>query len=412
MPWRCGACGVEVADDGCAACPSCAAVKGAWTLFAAQTRRFVVGTKKVVVLRGDDPTPRAADDPARAADAPVAATRAVSLPKPVARDLAARGLLPASRDLLLVRVTARGAAARTVTLVADFAARESEEHALEPHAEVDGEGVVDVPIVLVHGEGDLAGIDFPGLHVVDVTEDAGHAVRVEVSALRRPPVRLPLGGHWAAVRLLEPDGRPAAGVAVSLVLADGSRRPATTDDDGNARWEDVPAGAVALELDDPATFPDVVDDDAPAPVDDAPPAPPDDAPAPVDDPDADLADYDAHPLQRPWGGARWAAVRLVEPDGRPAADAAVALVLDDGTRREARTDADGVARWDDLPDGAASLELLDPAFVPEAQGEAPAEASPPPPRGEPDQAPGAAEAPDLDAPEPADLKRPRLEASA
>ncbi|MBX3466130.1 MAG: hypothetical protein KF878_04415 [Planctomycetes bacterium] len=315
MPWRCGACGVEVADDGCAACPSCAAVKGAWTLFAAQTRRFVVGTKKVVVLRGDDPTPRAADDPARAADAPVSATRAVSLPKPVARDLAARGLLPASRDLLLVRVTARGAAARTVTLVADFAARESEEHALEPHAEADGEGVVDVPIVLVHGEGDLAGIHFPGVHVVDVTEDAGHAVRVEVSALRRPPVRLPLGGHWAAVRLLEPDGRPAAGVAVSLVLADGSRRPATTDDDGNARWEDVPAGAVALELDDPATFPDVVDDDEPAPVDDAPPAPPDDAPAPADDPDADLADYDAHPLQRPWGGARWAAVRLVEPTG-------------------------------------------------------------------------------------------------
>lgn len=56
------------------------------------------------------------------------------------------------------------------------------------------------------------------------------------------------GTHWVEVRLVDPEGKPVADEAVVLVTADGRRLDATTDANGDARWEEVPDGAVELEL--------------------------------------------------------------------------------------------------------------------------------------------------------------------
>lgn len=354
MPWNCERCGADVAADDEATCPTCQAPKAAWTLVAEKTRHFVVSGKKLVVLRGQDATARAADDPARASDEWTPAARAVSLPKAAARELVARGLLPASRDLLLVRLLAKGAKDLTITLVIDRAQHEPEEVQFEPFDPPDDAGATQVPVLLVHGADDPEVIEFDGVRVVDVTEDDGHALEVEVSALKKPPVRLPIGGvHWTAVRLVEPDGRPAADVGVVLVLEGGERRPARTDADGNARWDDVPEAPVELELEDADCYPDE--------------APPEPAP---EQPDEEVLPPDDVSLP-PWlAGDRWTAVRLVGPDGRPAPGVEVALILEDGGRRVATTDADGSARWDDVPEGRVELELVDPTYEPEVHEEA------------------------------------------
>ncbi len=72
------------------------------------------------------------------------------------------------------------------------------------------------------------------------------------------------GAHFVAARLVEPDGKPSAGVKVFLVLADGSKREATTSDQGDVRWEGVPDGAVSLELEGDEYVPDVEPEPAPA----------------------------------------------------------------------------------------------------------------------------------------------------
>lgn len=270
MPWRCRCSTAEVPDD--ATCPACGAAKATWTMVGGKTRRFVVTGRKLQVLRGSDATPRAPDDPARASDVAVEATAATSLPKALVRDLLARGLRPASRDVLLVRLSAKGARDADVTLVAAHARREAEEHHLAPLVEPGADGAVDVPIVLVHGvdgEGDPVALD--GAHVVDVTDAGeggpGHAPQVTITALRRPPVRLPVSsppaGGWAELRLVEPDGRPSARVAVVLVCADGSRREATTDDDGRARWEGLPDGRLEVELVEEGLVPDALEEARP-----------------------------------------------------------------------------------------------------------------------------------------------------
>ncbi len=357
MPWRCPGCKTEVVVDGLATCPACGAAKAAWTLFGEKTRHFVVPGKRLLVLRGSDAAARTRDDPARVGDVPVEATRAVSVRKEVARELAARRLLPPSSKLLLVRLVAKGANTRDVTLVAALTQGEAAEHRLPPFGPADAAGAVDVPILLVHGAGDLAGLAFEGVHVVDVTDGDGHVPQVEVSGLRRPPVTLPVG-HFVAARLRGADGAPAADVAVVLVGPDGGRREGRTDAEGRVRWTSVEEGPHRLELAGDGHVPELDEPPVAAP---APTAVPPEEPAPDDE---DLEPHDVSGRKSPFG-SHWAAVRLVEPDGAPAAFVAVVLACADGSRRPATTDADGRARWARLPAGPTRLELADDGAVPE-----------------------------------------------
>lgn len=67
-------------------------------------------------------------------------------------------------------------------------------------------------------------------------------------ALTPSQLRQALERHWVEVSALDPDGKPVSGVALEFDLADGSVRPATTNADGFARLEPVPAGNVIIRL--------------------------------------------------------------------------------------------------------------------------------------------------------------------
>jgi N-acetylmuramoyl-L-alanine amidase len=54
--------------------------------------------------------------------------------------------------------------------------------------------------------------------------------------------------HWIEVATAYPDGKPAVGVALELRLADGATRAVSTDAEGFARLEPVPAGNVTIRL--------------------------------------------------------------------------------------------------------------------------------------------------------------------
>jgi len=57
----------------------------------------------------------------------------------------------------------------------------------------------------------------------------------------------------------------------------------------------------------------------------------------------------------------WAEIRVVDPRGEPISGLTLRLKKPDGTVAAARTDGDGVARWDGLAVGDHSIELADDA---------------------------------------------------
>ncbi|MGE0707773.1 MAG: carboxypeptidase-like regulatory domain-containing protein [Planctomycetota bacterium] len=63
----------------------------------------------------------------------------------------------------------------------------------------------------------------------------------EERSARSPELRFK---DWYELEVLDLDGQPVGGVEVTLTLAGGEERRATTDEHGVARWEDVPAGPV------------------------------------------------------------------------------------------------------------------------------------------------------------------------
>ncbi len=187
MPWTCPSCAVDLTDD-LARCPTCGAVKEAWTLLADRTRTLQVsrGRSRLEARRGVGEQPVRSGDAVPAQDT-VPAEVCPVLPKAALLALLARGLLPAPAQRLIARVWPRKQD-RTVTLVVDLAARELLQHeAPGPEGELGAEGWFEVPFVCAYGPEDLSRVQAPGLHLVDVSDDTerGFADEVELHAVKK-----------------------------------------------------------------------------------------------------------------------------------------------------------------------------------------------------------------------------------
>ncbi len=194
MPWTCGACHREVKGD-TDACPGCGERKASWTIAEDKTRAMVVGgQKRFQCLRGEGEAP-VASAAEYAAATWVPTEVAPHIEAAAAKDLAGRSLLPAPRDVLVVREFPGTSKARDVTVVVEPAGARSREVVVPgPTATLDASGAVDARLVAVSGGVD--GLSFPGLTVVDVTDaqsPGGHAPSIQVAALKRPAKRLQLG---------------------------------------------------------------------------------------------------------------------------------------------------------------------------------------------------------------------------
>jgi len=59
-----------------------------------------------------------------------------------------------------------------------------------------------------------------------------------------------LDEHWTEARIVDPQGNPIPGITLRLKNSDGSLlAAASTDDDGIARWDGIPAGDYSVEVD-------------------------------------------------------------------------------------------------------------------------------------------------------------------
>jgi hypothetical protein len=92
-----------------------------------------------------------------------------------------------------------------------------------------------------------------------VTLQAGHRVVIIVHGDARSGAEVSgragasasaAGTHWAEVRVVDPERKPVANLTVTLLKPGGVRETATTDDDGVARWENLPEGETRILFDD------------------------------------------------------------------------------------------------------------------------------------------------------------------
>ena len=251
-------------DDG--VCPRCEAAKTSWTLVADKTRTLQVSGRKLLVLRGVGAAPVAK---AEAEDPPaelVPADHARVLAKDAARELIAADQAPAPRDVLTVRLLPKKHKDLTVRLTVEFETDEEAEHEVPYEGPPLEEGAVhDVRLLFVHGPGDVEGIAFSGLTVIDLTEEdaaEGFAPTVEVAALKKRPKALPVreaGDFFLSARFVDALGGAVAGAAFTVEGVAGQ-----TDDDGRATLPGFAPQDLRVEFADGAVWvpavhhPDVV----------------------------------------------------------------------------------------------------------------------------------------------------------
>ncbi|MGE0711041.1 MAG: peptidoglycan-binding protein [Planctomycetota bacterium] len=234
-------------------CPACGGAKASWTMFAEETRSFRVTGKKVELKRGERDEPLSPDDPRQRGVQVVDAREVVALTKEDARDLHARGLLPAPRDLLFVRLYPRNHRDLNVGLELLFEQAEVGEVVLELErpADLSADGCLDVAVLFVYGPGEPPPAP-PGLHVVDLSEEGatGHAPTVSVRALKKPAQSLPVRARAAQrvveVVALDPSGAPLADRPWTLRW-EGGEMSGTTDEHGGLAAE-LPEQVVHAEL--------------------------------------------------------------------------------------------------------------------------------------------------------------------
>ncbi len=300
MPWE--HCGHPVADD--AACETCGLTKAQWTVTFEVTRQFKVTAKRYVRLTllaaGDRPVP---DEPYAVSlpggavvegaldaegNARVAwsgtGTGEVRFPRRTAADVVrladdeegAAETRPAGDAGAPARFEcAAGRRLRARLRLANAAWDRAEarvgtevglrvDAALDEGAEVtfrirehDADGADDdVATVSGRVEGGVATARWTFAEVDD-SDDVATADEVEggytapefVFEASEPGGARDASGvlqfqHWFELKVRDHDGELAADVEVTLTLADGSTRTATTDANGRARWENVPPGSV------------------------------------------------------------------------------------------------------------------------------------------------------------------------
>lgn len=241
MSWTCArpGCATTVETDEQKVCPACGEEKTSWTLRSDQTRTMTVALPRARLecRRGHAQATRPGST--RALGIAWRATKEVSsLPKAEARRLAAKGELPAPRDVLDVRV-APPPGDPTWTLSVGVAFEElplaERTFELERRAEsLDEAGRLSLRFVCVHGPGGLEGVAFPRLQVLDVSEDTplGHAPALELSGVRvNVPISLKLVTAEAPPAGVESGAKPESGapgfapVSLDHVLAHEAARP-------------------------------------------------------------------------------------------------------------------------------------------------------------------------------------------
>lgn len=218
MPWTCESCKTLVPTDDVVACPGCGRTKEAWSFVAARTRAMVVSTKKFDLMTGVDADPLPPGDGAWKDLDVVPAEVARAMRRSEARDLAERGFMPPPDRLLVVLLVPKGAKDLTVKVAVEFETREVEEVEL-PRTADPAPDVFDVPLLLVAGADDGHELpSFQGVHVLDVTEDTelGHAPTLEVTALKRPPRRVPIAFDGGTRFVEERTGAPVRGCFIYL----------------------------------------------------------------------------------------------------------------------------------------------------------------------------------------------------
>jgi hypothetical protein len=261
VPWTCQACRREAIGDDAPECPSCKAQKSAWTVHDGQTRTMQValGRERLEALvhtsshaSSHAPSQASSEDaprrsrrgsPHAEAPQPVAgggrpgaqATVAWSLPRRLALDLMARKASPADGHQLTVRRFTKKGADPRLEVVVLFDAAEAVKHEVHAGSPDGTESGTDVcRLVLVHGPGPA--VSFPGLHVLDVSEDgARHAdawARAIVISAGRKKLELPVQAvPTLGLRLLDERGE-ALGGATCRLEAGGETWSAVTDSRG------------------------------------------------------------------------------------------------------------------------------------------------------------------------------------
>jgi uncharacterized Zn-binding protein involved in type VI secretion len=76
-------------------------------------------------------------------------------------------------------------------------------------------------------------------------------VASQLEAPVRASAATTLDQHWTETRIVDPQGNPIPGITLRLQKPDGSLlAAASTDDDGIARWDGLPAGDYSVALND------------------------------------------------------------------------------------------------------------------------------------------------------------------
>ena len=105
------------------------------------------------------------------------------------------GLLPSPEDVLFLKISRGKRTKVKVELEVIYPSKPSEEQEFSVKAKPKDPPTSLVKLLLAHGDESLEGVEFPGVQVIDVTDsedDETYAASIEIAALGKDPVAIPL----------------------------------------------------------------------------------------------------------------------------------------------------------------------------------------------------------------------------